>query len=193
MSPLYRARHLHSRIASAVAIAWLVFSVSEDLRFAYGQGIEAPFGDKLSPSVTNYKRIRPAIGTAGVLKEAALVELKALGFVAILDLRTPEEGTETEKVAAEAVGLRYFNIPVSEQAPTEAQVQVFIRLVEDAANYPLLIHCQTANRVGAIWTMYRVRKGVPFAIAVEEGRSIGLQPGREKAVRAQILEPLLAK
>ena len=80
-----------------------------------------------------------------------------------------------------------------DQAPTDAQVEDFTRIVENSANRPILVHCHTANRVGAMWTLYRARKGVPFAIALEEGRTIGLQPGREKAVRARLGEPPLGK
>ncbi|MBI4366658.1 MAG: hypothetical protein HY543_07570 [Deltaproteobacteria bacterium] len=43
-----------------------------------------------------------------------------------------------------------------------------------------------------MWTLYRARKGVPFAIAVEEGRTIGLQPPRENALRARLGQPPLA-
>jgi hypothetical protein len=40
--------------------------------------------------------------------------------------------------------------------------------------------------VGAIWALYRAAQGVPPAIAVQEGRTIGLKPGREAAVREQL-------
>ena len=58
----------------------------------------------------------------------------------------------------------------------------FARIVEDATFFPLLIHCGSANRVGAMWTLYLVRRGIPISVAVEEGRTIGMQGDREKAV-----------
>ena len=33
-----------------------------------------------------------------------------------------------------------------------------------------------------MWTLYRAHRGVPISIAVEEGRTIGMQRDREKAV-----------
>jgi len=67
--------------------------------------------------------------------------------------------------------------------PTDFQIAEFAHIVEDANNAPLLIHCASANRVGAMWTMYRILDGVPPKIAFEEGRTIGLQPDREAEIR----------
>ena len=156
---------------------------------AYAAGAEAPFGDKVGHAFTNYDRIRPTIATAGLLKDGAVADLKPLGFVTVLDLRGPKEGTASENAAVESAGLRYFNIPVTEQAPTDAQVEAFTHIVEDPANHPILIHCHTAGRVGAMWVLYQVRKGAPVAIALDEGRTIGLKPKREKAVRARLEDP----
>lgn len=153
---------------------------------AYAAGPEVPFGDKVGRAFTNYDRIRPTIATAGLLKDGAVAELKPLGFVTVLDLRGPKEGTASEQADVESRGLRYFNIPVIEQAPTDEQVEAFTHIVEDPANQPILIHCSTANRVGAMWTLYQVRKGLSVAIALEEGRSIGLQTEREKAIRVRL-------
>jgi protein tyrosine phosphatase (PTP) superfamily phosphohydrolase (DUF442 family) len=157
---------------------------------AHAAGAEVPFGEKVGPAFTNYDRIRPTIATAGVLKDGAVGSLRPLGFAAVLDLRGPTEGTASEKVEVESASLRYFNIPVTEQAPSDEQVVAFAGIVEDPANQPIIIHCHSASRVGAMWVLYQVRKGAPVAIALEEGRTIGLQPDREKAVRARLGEPV---
>ena len=80
-------------------------------------GQEVPFGDKVSPVITKYNRLRPNIATAGPLKEGAISELKSLGFATVLDLRGPDEGTDVEKRAVETAGLRYLNIPVTVMVP----------------------------------------------------------------------------
>ena len=149
-------------------------------------GKEVPFGNQVSAAITKYNRLRPSIATSGPLKAGAVSELKSLGFATILDLRGPDEGTDVEKKAAEEAELRYLNIPVTVTVPSDEQVAEFARIVEDAAYCPLLIHCGSANRVGAIWALYLVRRGMPVSIAVEEGRTIGLQGDREKAVLNQL-------
>lgn len=150
---------------------------------------EVPAPEKVSKAVTNYTRLRSQIATAGVLRDGAVAELKGLGFTAVLDLRTPQEGTEPEQRAVLAAGMRYFNIPIGAAPIAEAQLIEFAKIVEDKSNHPLLIHCQSANRVGAMWTLYRAVRGAPFATAVAEGRSIGLKPDRESVVRAQLGQP----
>jgi uncharacterized protein (TIGR01244 family) len=143
---------------------------------------EVPFGDKVGPAVTNYNRLRPHIATAGALKDGAISELKSLGFATILNLCGPDEGADVEKRAVEAAGLRFFNIPFTEMIPSDEQVAEFARIVEDAGYFPLLIHCGSASRAGAMWTLYRAHRGIPIAIAVEEGRTTGMRPDREDAV-----------
>jgi uncharacterized protein (TIGR01244 family) len=153
---------------------------------------QAPFGDKVSTAIFNYSRATPRIATTGRFAPAAVAEIQALGFTAILDLRAQtEKGVAAITEAIEASRLRHLSIPIVTKAPTEAQVAQFAVLVEDSANYPLLVNCASANRVGAIWALYRASKGVPAEVAVEEGRTLGLKPSREKAVRARLgLPPL---
>jgi len=165
------------------AVAWLVaLLIATGTATAWAAPAKAPFGDKVSAAITYYGRASPYIGTAGLLKEGAIAEAKALGFKTIINLLGPTEGAAAEKAAVEAAGLRYYNIPVTTRAPTLAQVKEFAALLADASIYPVLVHCETANRVGAMWAMYRYEKGVPYEIAFEEGRAIGLT-SRENAAR----------
>ena len=153
---------------------------------------QAPFGDKVSAAINNYNRATPNIATSGKYDPAAIAELKALGFTAVLDLRAQsEEGAPAVAEAARAAGLKYFNIQVTTRAPTDTQVAEFAHIAEDPANYPLLVSCVSANRSGAMWALYRASKGVDAMVAIEEGRAQGLKPSREKAVRARLgLPPL---
>ena len=150
---------------------------------------EAPFGDRVSAALLNYNRASPFIASAGALGKGGLAEVKTLGFKTIVDLRTFEEGTLVEKVEATALGLRYVSLPVADGAPSAEQVKRFAAIAEDAAHYPILLHCAKANRTGALWALYRASRGVPPAVAVEEGRTLGLRPNREKAVRQRLRLP----
>ncbi len=77
--------------------------------------------------------------------------------------------------------MHYVNIPVTAGAPSDEQVDEFARIVEDAGNEPLLVHCASASRVGAMWTLYREERGAPVDTAVREGRAIGMHTDREAA------------
>ena len=154
---------------------------------------EAPFGDKVSAAIYNYTRASPFIASAGTLGEGGVAEAKALGFKTIVDLRTAEEGTVVEKVEATGLGLRYVNLPVAGGAPSDEQVARFAAIAEDPSNYPVLLHCAAGNRTGALWALYRARRNVPPEVAVDEGRTLGLRPNRERVVRHRLGLPQLSR
>jgi uncharacterized protein (TIGR01244 family) len=156
----------------------LILSISP----AFAGPAQVPFGDRVDQSVRNYHRATPDIATSGALGEGGLGLLKELGFKSILDLRTAAEGTDQEAAEAATLGLAYHNIPIGSAPPTAEQLDRFAQLVEAGDSYPLLIHCASGNRVGAVWAVYRMARGVPLEEALLEGRTIGMQPAREPQV-----------
>jgi uncharacterized protein (TIGR01244 family) len=150
---------------------------------------EVPSNGEVGPDVTCYRPLTRQIATGGLVKGDGINTLHTLGFAVILDLRDPAEGIEPERQAAAAAGLRYINLPFAKDVPDEPLLEAFARIIEDKANYPLLVHCVSANRVGVMWTLYQMRRGVPFATAVSEGRAIGMKPAREHWVRKHLGQP----
>ncbi|MFO7786291.1 MAG: sulfur transferase domain-containing protein [Halospina sp.] len=140
----------------------------------------APFGDVMTEAVSNYNRPSPYIGTGGSISDGAMPDLKQMGFKTVVSLLTPEEGLSDERDAADDAGLGFHGISVSGGPPTADQVDEFARIVSEQSNYPILMHCASANRAGAMWALYRHQVGVPAEIALEEGRAVGLdslEPG----------------
>jgi protein tyrosine/serine phosphatase len=82
---------------------------------------------------------------------------------------------------------------VTDGLPTPFQIIEFAHVVEDPDNAPLLIHCASANRVAAMWALYRALKGIPDEIALEEARTIGLRPDLEADVRKRLAERIPTK
>jgi len=157
---------------------------------ALAEPAEAPLGNEISAAITNYNRTTPFIGTSGAYDPSAVAEVKALGFKTTVDLRSQsEEGVTAVAEAVQAAGLKYFNIPVTTAAPTPEQVEEFAKIVENPDNYPILVNCHSANRVGAMWALYRAATGVRAEVAIGEARTVGLQPSREAAVRQQLGVP----
>ena len=128
------------------------------------------------PPIRNFLQVNQQFCTGGQPRIEHFAKLKADGVKAVLNLRQPtEHRADEEKDAVERAGLRYFNIPVVYRDPTEAQVDEFLRITDDAANRPMFIHCTAAIRVGAFWAIRRaVRDGLPVEAALEEGRKVGL-------------------
>jgi uncharacterized protein (TIGR01244 family) len=179
--------HQTVSILAAAALAVILAAAPLGANTARAEPAQVPFGDSVNESLFNYSRLSPHIASAGELRQGAIEHIKQLGFVAVLDLRTAQEGTSEERAAVEAAGLAYHNIAVATRAPTWAQVAEFARIVNDADNLPILVHCASANRVGAMWALYRSRQGVNPEFAIQEGRTAGLT-SRESAVRARLAE-----
>lgn len=154
---------------------------------------QAPYGDEMPAIVKNYLRAAPYVGTGGIVDPKGYAELKKLGFKTIINLNTAKEGAEAEGKGIMAAGLDYVGIPVATEAPDQTEVAAFSKYVNDPKYYPILVHCESSNRVGAMWALYRARNGVPPEIAVQEGRTVGLKPSREGAVREILNLPAMAK
>src|SRR6266404_5757359 len=117
------------------------------------------------------------VATGGQPTDAAFAKLAANGYRAALNLRTGSEGIDLkhERETIEKAGMRFVNIPVVSSAPKPEQVDEFIKAVKDKDNQPMLIHCGSANRVGAFWMIYRVvEQGWPEDKALDEATKIGL-------------------
>lgn len=93
----------------------------------------------------------PGISSAGRIESTDLPLLRAAGIRSVIDL-TPDAETPGFDEAAEmrAAGIAYSNRPLSSpQDLTRSNVRRFAALL-DAAPRPLLVHCASGNRVGAM-------------------------------------------
>ena len=136
------------------------------------------------------------IATGGQPSDAAFAKLAANGYRSVLSLRTASEGIDVkhEQEAVEKAGLRYVSIPVVSSSPKPDQVTEFINAVKDKANQPMLIHCGSANRVGAFWMIYRVvEQGWSEDKALEEAIKIGLTSPGLKTFAHEYIESRASK
>jgi len=82
--------------------------------------------------------------------------LAALGIKTIIDLR--DDPTSFEKRDAEAAGMRYVNIPMSDSSrPRDEQIEQFMTLVNDPATGRFYVHCAGGrHRTGVMGAVYRM-------------------------------------
>ena len=151
--------------------------------------MQAPVG-QAPPDIRNFLQVTPEFCTGGQPRIEHYARLKADGVKAVLNLRQPtEHRAEEEQQAVEAAGLKYFNIPVNYQNPSDADVDQFLKITDDPANRPMFIHCTAAIRVGAFWAIRRaLRDGMTIDAALEEAKKVGLReaPHLDQLVRAYI-------
>jgi uncharacterized protein (TIGR01244 family) len=129
-----------------------------------------------APDIRNFLQVTPDFCTAGQPRIEHFAMLKGRGVKSVLNLRQPSEHrADEEKAAVEAAGMKYFNIPVVYAKPTDEQVAEFLRITDDPANRPMLVHCTAAIRVGGFWLIRRVmRDGMSWDAALEEAHKVGL-------------------
>jgi uncharacterized protein (TIGR01244 family) len=143
-----------------------------------------------APDIRNFLQVTPEFCTGAQPRMEHFARLKADGVKAVLNLRQPSEHrAEEEQKAVDAAGLKYFNIPVNYQNPSDADVDQFLKITDDPGNRPMFIHCTAAIRVGAFWMIRRVlRDGMSIDAALEEARKIGFKdaPHLEQFARAYI-------
>jgi uncharacterized protein (TIGR01244 family) len=115
-----------------------------------------------------------------------LKEFKDKGIKAVINLRQPSEhNAPEEEAAAKKLGLRYFNIPVAYREPKFEQADEFLKLTDEAANRPALIHCTMNIRAGAFWMIRRMlRDNWKFEDALQEAeRGAPIAPHYQKFIR----------
>ena len=80
--------------------------------------------------------------------------LKALGVKTIIDLTEEDD----KGGAARRAGLQFVQIPMSSTtAPSEAQVEQFLSIVNDPAQQPVYVHCKGGrHRTGTLTAVYRM-------------------------------------
>jgi uncharacterized protein (TIGR01244 family) len=153
----------------------------------------AAFGQQPAPGIQNFLKINTEFCTGGQPTTAQLAELKAQGINTIINLRTPGEAgfdAAAEEAETKKLGMKYFNIPVSNQAgPKDEQADEFLKLTDDSKNRPVFIHCGSANRVGGFFMIRRVlRDGMTFDAAKAEAQKIGLRSAPLEEFAKQYIE-----
>ena len=88
-------------------------------------------------------------------KEEDFKALAVLGVTTIIDLT--DNSREYEQPAVEAAGLRYVNIPMVDKGyPDMAQIQEFMKVVDDPATGKFFVHCAGGrHRTGVVGAVYR--------------------------------------
>jgi protein tyrosine/serine phosphatase len=108
-----------------------------------------------SVTIKNFGQMDDRFYRGGQPKEGDYQQLAALGIKTIIDLRNDPEAYEQRD--AEALGIKYVNIPMSDKDyPPAAQIQQFLKLVDDPSTGKFYVHCAGGrHRTGVMGAVYR--------------------------------------
>jgi uncharacterized protein (TIGR01244 family) len=102
--------------------------------------------------------------------------IRAVGIRRVISLRTAEELQWDEQAAVEAAGLAFVAVPVRDAAALGDAEFDRVRDLLAQMDEPTLLHCDTSDRVGAVWLSWRVLdEGVPLETAVAQAKIAGLR------------------
>ena len=97
------------------------------------------------------------------------------GYVAVVDLRAESENRGLDEAAAvESLGLDYVNLPVSGAASISWENAAKLEEILSSYDGPVLVHCGSGNRVGALLALSKSKNGADDEEAVAYGRSAGM-------------------
>lgn len=127
-------------------------------------------------ALPNLKIPRDGVYSCGQPSPEQLSGLKDAGVRTIVDLRAPGENDWDERAVVEALGMSYHQIPIGGPADiNEENARRLSEIMEDEAAAPILIHCGSGNRVGALYALKKFHcDECEGEEAVEAGREAGL-------------------
>jgi uncharacterized protein (TIGR01244 family) len=120
----------------------------------------------------------------GQPSQEALARFKELGVTAVVNLRTPAEMENRERVpydeaaAVEELGLTYVFIPLGgDNHPyTPEDVDSFAKVLSEHEG-PVLLHCTMGWRASYLWAAYLIREhGYSLEDAMTRGETIAISP-----------------
>jgi protein tyrosine phosphatase (PTP) superfamily phosphohydrolase (DUF442 family) len=103
--------------------------------------------------------------------------LASAGVRTVVDLRAPNEPRgHDEPDAVRAAGMAYVPIPVTQLTLSDEQFDAVRNLLRDPARRPIVVHCASSNRVGALLLPYfALDKKQPLEKAIELAMDAGLR------------------
>ncbi|EKK02127.1 protein containing DUF1080 [Rhodopirellula baltica SH28] len=136
------------------------------------------------PGTRKVHRAGP-IWLAGQPTAEGLAAAKKAGVKRVITLRSERELDFDDEALVKNAGLEFHAIRFGgHQQLTDEKIHAVCQLLQAAdPDNQALLHCASANRVGAIWIAYRVLDGrQTLENAIQEGKQVGLlDPDLEKA------------
>ena len=127
------------------------------------------------------RSLNDAVAVAPQIDPADLAQIKAAGFVAIVNNRPDDEEAgqpsgAAVQAAAEAAGLAYLAIPVTHAGFSHPQLYAMAAALA-AAQGPVLAYCRSGTRSCNLWALAAAKAGRDPALLVRQAAAAGYDLG----------------
>ena len=144
--------------------------------------------DEIGPGLRNANQPLEGVATAGQPEVGHFGRLASAGYRTVIDLRGPGEDRGLDEPAAvRRAGMEeYANVPVGHEDVDDETFERFRELMAEPERRPVLVHCASANRVGALLIPYLILdEGMTAKEASLAASRVGLRSGklRQAALR----------
>lgn len=133
-------------------------------------------------------RFEPVEGitAAGQPSEEGLRELADSGYAAVIDLRTDgEDRGLDEQAVVESFGMDYVSLPIAGRGAINFENAEKLDQILSKYDEPVLVHCGSGNRVGALFALREKMNGADDEDALAFGRAAGMTK-LEDTVKARL-------
>ncbi len=146
----------------------------------------SPHAETASAAATDEAPVRKVaddVFASGQPAPSQWASIRARGVTTVINLRPDQEmGGRDEASEVNAAGMRYRQLGIEgAEGVTDANAARIQSWIDEAPG-PVLLHCSSGNRAGAMLAVIAARNGMPPAEALELGRRAGLT-GLESTVR----------
>src|SRR5690606_22146015 len=125
----------------------------------------------LEAAISGLRQPRPGLYTAGQPENTAWQAAAEDGVTTVINLRPAAEmGERDEATEVAAAGMAYHQLPVAGASDISMANAIELRRLINEAPGPVLVHCASGNRVGALLALGELESGVDAEQAVAFGR-----------------------
>ncbi len=135
-----------------------------------------------APQIVELGNTRPAfqwgsIYLGGQPSEADFKIIRDRGIKTVVDLRPPGEINWNEAAVVEGLGMHYVALPLrTVDEVTPELLDQALAILRDSSQHPVLLHCSSNNRTGAVWYAFRrLDSGLSPEAAQAEAQWMGLR------------------
>jgi len=116
------------------------------------------------------------ITSSGQPDEAALRVFAESGYAVVIDMRGPDEdrGMDDFAEAVESTGMQYLAFPVVGAGQISFETAAKLDEVLQGIDGPVLMHCGSGNRVGAVLALRESLNGASDEESLEFGKDAGM-------------------
>ena len=158
------------KILSLLTILLLTLSANAD---DGEQNIHVDLDDVIAAGI-----VEPVDGmtSSGQPDEVALQVFADSGYSVVIDMRGPDEdrGMDDFKGAVEATGMEYLAFPVVGADQVSFETAAKLDEVLQGIDGPVLMHCGSGNRVGAVLALRQSLNGASDEESIQYGKDAGL-------------------